>query len=47
MAGRMKAEQRDAIRKAEQEKVIGYQYHPPRKTWREKWREIRRILRAR
>lgn len=25
--------------------MVGYQYHPPKKTWRQKWREILKILR--
>ena len=44
-AGRIKAEQRDAIRPGT-DLQIGYQYHPPKKTLRQKWREIRRILRG-
>jgi len=44
--GQIKAGQRDAIR-PDPDIQIGYQYHPPKKSLREKWRAIRRILKER
>lgn len=52
MARRIKVVRRDAIQRARRKVklkhkqiMVGYQYHPPKKTWRQKLREILKILR--
>ena len=42
----IKARQRSAIRaNPRPDVIVGYQYHPPKKRWRDKARDILRIIR--